>query len=202
VQATIGLPKHVRESPFSRLVSARRSKRLFDSRSIDMDTLSYLLWAVQGITGEKNSVKLRSVASAGNRHCLNTYITPNRVEGLRQGLYLYDPEANSLGLVKAGDHTSELLEACLKQKMTAECSVNFIWTAVCPKMTDRYGLRGYRYMFLDAGHVGAHLQLACEDVGLGSCNIAAYMDDLLEDYLGIKTELEIPVYMASVGWPI
>lgn len=199
--STVNLPVHGRDSELARLITKRRSKRLFEDRAINLETLSYLLWSVQGITGERGAMKMRAVASAGNRHCFNTYIVVNRVEGLKQGLYLYDPEANTLGLIRSGDISAELLAASFNQKMTADCSICFIWTAVTPKMTSVYGLRGYRYMFLDAGHVGGQLQLACEDVGLGSCNVAAYMDDLVTEFLGITSELEFPIYMAPVGWP-
>ncbi len=201
VLSKITLPEHKQDSELAKLIAKRRSKRLFDDRAITMQTLSYLLWSVQGVTGERGAMKMRAVASAGNRHCFNTYIVANKVDGLKQGLYLYNPEANSLGLIRSGDLSTEILAASFNQKMTADCSVCFIWTAVTPRMTSTYGLRGYRYMFLDAGHVGGQLQLACEDVGLGSCNVAAYMDDLVTEFLGITSELEFPIYMAPVGWP-
>lgn len=198
--SNLSLPDHQQKSPLENLVANRRSKRQFDSIAITKEQLSYLLWATQGITQTRGTANLRAVASAGNCHCFNTYIVPNMVEGLSKGLYLFDPVKNSLGLIKSVNLSDELVKACLNQKMTAECAVCFIWTAVTPRMTGRYGLRGYRYMFIDAGHVGAHLQLACEDLGLGSCNIAAYMDDGLAQFLGLESENEIPVYVGVVGW--
>jgi SagB-type dehydrogenase family enzyme len=194
------LPIHNHHSHLENIINNRRSKRQYDNKPITLNQLSYLLWSTQGITATKGNSNLRAVASAGNCHCFNTYIIPNMVEGLDKGLYLFNSVSNSLGLVKSGDLSTELTSACLNQKMTSECAVCFVWTAVTPKMTNRYGLRGYRYMFIDAGHVGAHLQLACEDVGLGSCNIAAYMDDMIAELLGLETDKELPVYIGVAGW--
>lgn len=198
--SSISVPAHNQQTPLESLIRSRRSKRQFEGRPITFDQLSYLLWATQGITATKGTANLRAVASAGNCHCFNTYVIPNMVDGLGKGLYLYNSLENTLGLIRAGDISGELALACLNQKMTAECAVCFIWTAVTPKMTNRYGLRGYRYMFIDAGHVGAHLQLACEDIGLGSCNIAAYMDDMVSEFLGLKSENELPIYIGVAGW--
>lgn len=200
ISSSIPLPAFSQNSPFEKLVSERRSKRQFDQKPITLGELSYLLWATQGVTATRGTARLRSVASAGNCHCFNTYVIPNTVDGLGKGLYLFNALENSLGQVKSDDVSNELTVACLNQKMVGECAVCFVWTAITPKMTNRYGLRGYRYIFIDAGHVGAHLQLACEDLGLGSCNIAAYMDDGVADVLGLESEYELPVYIGVAGW--
>jgi SagB-type dehydrogenase family enzyme len=200
ILGTTNLPAHTTDTGLSRLIAKRRSKRLFLDKPISIEQLSYLLWATQGITGQKGEAKLRAVASAGNRHCFNTYVITNRIEGLKKGIHLYDPDNNSLGLVKDGDFSKEMLEFYFDQKMIVDCSAVFIWTAVTAKMTMRYALRGYRYMFIDAGHVGAHFQLACEDVGLGSCNMAAFYDWELAKTLNINPELELPIYIAVAGW--
>jgi len=184
-----------------KLIKQRRTVRLFDSKAIKFDQLSRLLWSVQGITKSDGNVQYRAVASAGNRHPLNTYVLANRVEDLKSGLYLYNPINESLGLTRKGNLGDELAEACLGQKSCQMCSVAFIWTAVTARTTARYQARGYRYIFLDAGHIGAQLQLACVDMGLGSCNIAAYLDDAVTQLIGIKSDFELPIYVAVVGWP-
>jgi SagB-type dehydrogenase family enzyme len=63
----------------------------------------------------------------------------------------------------------------------------------------RYGERGYRYLFLDAGHVCQNLYLAAEAVGAGACAIGAFDDDALNAELGIDGESLFAVYAASLG---
>ena len=184
-----------------KIISQRRTVRLFEDKPISLECLSKLIWGVQGVTATKGANSLRSVASAGNRHPLNTYVVANNVEGIAKGLYFYDRINDRIGLLRNDSFENELNEASLGQSMVNECCVTFIWTAVSARTTERYQARGYRYIFLDAGHIGAQIQLLCCDMGLGSCNIAAYLDDSLAKFLNLKSEFEFPVYMTVVGWP-
>ncbi|MEZ4812407.1 MAG: SagB/ThcOx family dehydrogenase [Caldisericia bacterium] len=136
---------------------------------MNTEQLSKILYLTQGITGEVGVAKLRSVASAGNRHPFNNYIMVNNVSGLEKGLYFYDHLNEKLVPLKLADLTKEFQDACLGQKMIANCQISFIQTAVTARTTSRYHERGYRYIFLDAGHIGAQVQLICENIGLGSC---------------------------------
>jgi nitroreductase len=52
---------------------------------------------------------------------------------------------------------------------------------------------------LDAGHVCQNLYLACEAVGVGTCAIAAYRQDLMDELLGVDGDEEFTVYLAPVG---
>ena len=80
---------------------------------------------------------------------------------------------------------------------SAACS--FLWTAVFERTLRKYGDRGLRYVYLDAGHVGHALQLAAAALGLGSCCIGALFDDEVNRLLGIDGVHESIVYAASVG---
>ncbi|MFW6299092.1 MAG: nitroreductase family protein, partial [Bacillota bacterium] len=59
--------------------------------------------------------------------------------------------------------------------------------------------RGYRYIFLDAGHVAQNLYLVAEQIGCGVCAIAAYDDDRLNTLLGLDGEAQFVAYVASLG---
>jgi SagB-type dehydrogenase family enzyme len=65
-------------------------------------------------------------------------------------------------------------------------------------MTWRYQERGYRYLFLDAGHVCQNLYLAAQEINCGVCAIAAFDDDKLNELLNIGNE-QTAIYMAAVG---
>jgi SagB-type dehydrogenase family enzyme len=66
-------------------------------------------------------------------------------------------------------------------------------------MTWRYPERGYRYLLLDAGHVGQNLYLAAEAIDCGVCAIAAYDDDLVNTELGLDGDDQFAIYIGSVG---
>jgi SagB-type dehydrogenase family enzyme len=66
-------------------------------------------------------------------------------------------------------------------------------------MTWRYGERGYRDLHLDAGHACQNLYLASEAVGCGTCAIAAFDDDRMNELLAINGTDQFLIYLATVG---
>ncbi len=184
-----------------KLIEGRRSVRDFETTAISINDLTKMLWGIQGVTAIKGAYMLRTVASAGNKHPINTYIAANNVSGLKKGIYLYDRLNTCLLPIRTDSFEKEFVTACLDQSMVVESAVTFVWTAVTARTTEKYQARGYRYIFLDAGHIGAQLQLICHEMGLGSCNIAAFFDDAITGFLRLKSEYEVPVYIATVGLP-
>ena len=65
--------------------------------------------------------------------------------------------------------------------------------------TWRYGEKGYRYIFLDAGHVGQNLYLSAEGIDCGACVIGACDDDAVNELLGIDGKEQFAIYLAVVG---
>jgi SagB-type dehydrogenase family enzyme len=63
----------------------------------------------------------------------------------------------------------------------------------------KYGERGFRYLFLDAGHICQNLLVAAEALDCGGCPIAAFYDQEANRLLGISEKNETLVYAASIG---
>jgi nitroreductase len=64
----------------------------------------------------------------------------------------------------------------------------------------RFGDRSYRYLHLDAGHLGQRLNLAAVRLGLGASGIAGFFDDRVNEVLGIPVE-EAILYLTTLGQP-
>ncbi len=183
-------------------IEERVSLRRYAETSLSMTELSYLLWLTQGIKQvlPKNNITMRTVPSAGARHPFETYLSVNRVDGLPAGLYHFVAASHQLEQVRVGEAVNqELTEAAFKQQQVAASTVTFVWVAQPYRTSWRYGSRGYRYLFLDAGHVCQNLHLAAESIGCGLCAIAAYDDDLTNQLLGVDGESQFAIYMASLG---
>ena len=63
----------------------------------------------------------------------------------------------------------------------------------------RYGLAAHKVIALDAGHVCQNLYLACEAVGAGTCAVAAYHQQLMDQLVRVDGEEECVVYLAPAG---
>ncbi len=183
------------------LIDSRTSIRNYADTPISLRELSYLLWCTQGVKEVLGTqATLRTVPSAGARHAIETYLLVNRVQELPQGLYRYQALEHQLQELTLFQGIAEQVqEACLKQRHVMGSAVTFIWSAMVYRMTWRYGERGYRYLFLDAGHVCQNLYLAAESLGYGVCAIAAFDDDRLNELLHLDGKDEFVLYLATCG---
>lgn len=192
------------EISLHKAIEQRRSVRKYSDAPLSMDDLSFILWSSAWArdfrSNERMEITLRNVPSAGARHPLETYLDIRRVEGIKPGLYYYHPIKHCLVLVDSSTaKATQIYEACMRQEMVNTAAVNVILTAVPYRCAWRYGQRGYRYLYLDAGHVGQNLHLAAEAVGAGACMIGAYLDEAMNETLGLDGMDEFVIYIASIG---
>jgi SagB-type dehydrogenase family enzyme len=94
-----------------------------------------------------------------------------------------------------------MLEATFGQPFAGSSAVVFLWTALPYRMEWRYGLAAHKVILLDAGHVCQNLYLACEALSLGTCAIAAYDQERMDQLLRVDGKDEFTVYLAAVGKP-
>jgi SagB-type dehydrogenase family enzyme len=181
------------------VLSQRRSQRDFRASALALAELSQLVFATQGVTAKAGEYVLRAAPSAGALYPIETYIAVNRVEGLDLGLYHFNIVKYSLELIKQGDVSPGLSTAALGQTMVMESAAVFIWTAVIARSKWKYRERAYRYIYMDAGHIGENLYLASVALDLGCCTIGAFFDEEVNDLIGIDGITETAIYMGAVG---
>jgi len=182
-------------------IKARRSLREYSGAPLSLVELSYLLWSTQGVSRViPDHATFRTVPSAGARHALETVVVANRVDGLEPGTYQYLAlEHRLMSLDLSPELADRMADACLGQKMVRDSAATFVWVADRNRMAWRYGERGVRYLFLDAGHVCQNLYLAAESIGAGACAIGAFEDRPVNELLGLDGVERFVVYLASVG---
>jgi SagB-type dehydrogenase family enzyme len=199
---SIRLPDPGKEAPdLKAIIDSRTSVRNYTESPISLQDLSYLLWCTQGVKQVVGAqATLRTVPSAGARHAIETYLLANRVQDLPAGLYRYRSLEHQMQEFTLYEGIADMLqEACLKQRHVTGSAVTFIWAATVYRMTWRYGERGYRYLFLDAGHVCQNLYLAAESIGCGVCAIAAFDDDRMNELLHLDGKEAFVLYLATCG---
>ena len=192
---------NVRPVMLDQAIRDRVSRRRFSQSPVQLDELAFLLWETQGIRKQLDEgTALRTVPSAGARHALETYLCVLNVQGVEPGVYRYLPVEHQLLAVSAEpDLATRLTKGTLGQAFAGRAAVTFVWTAIPHRMEWRYGLASHKVIALDAGHVCQNLYLACEAVGAGTCAIAAYDQDAMDQLIGVDGQDEFTVYVAPVG---
>ena len=186
---------------FEDILQRRRSIRRFTRQPMDLGQLAYLLWASTGVQRIEAGHELRTTPSAGALYPIETYLVVNNVDGLARGVYHYSIRHHLLEEIRVGDCGQGIAAAALGQGMCAEAAVVFVWTAIFRRSKWKYDQRAYRYVYLDAGHIGHALALSAVALGLGCCQVAALFDDEVNDVLGVDGDEESVVYMSVVGHP-
>jgi SagB-type dehydrogenase family enzyme len=181
-------------------IKNRNSRRKYKNEPLFLEELSFLLWATQGAKFAAGSNVFRNVPSAGCRHALETYLAIFNVDELEKGIYRYLPLTHQLLMEFPEENLKQkIIKGTFNQNFAGEGALTFIWTAVPYRMEWRYGLAAHKVIALDAGHVGQNLYLSCEVIDAGTCAIAAYDQEYMDDLLRIDGKEEFTIYIAPVG---
>lgn len=174
-------------------IAQRRSIRAFGSESLTLEEIGQLLWAAQGVTGDRPAK--RAAPSAGGCHPLVIYVCRS------DGVWRYHPQGHYLTRHREHDTRQQLPQAALGQTFVAQAPSVFVFSAVFKRTTDRYQKRGrVRYVPMDAGHAAENLLLQAVALGLGGVPVGAFDDGAVRERLALPADEE-PLYLIPVGHP-
>ena len=182
----------------------RRSQRNFQDKAISADQLSQILWSAYGITlprSDHPSLRggLRTAPSAGALYPLEIYAVIGDVEEIEPGVYRYVSGEHKIVRIIDKDIRNELSDAALRQRMVREAPASVFFSAVFNRTTDRYGERGRSYVYMELGHSAQNVYLQAEALGLGTCAIGAFTDNVVSQVLKLPANEE-PLYIMPIGY--
>lgn len=129
---------------------------------------------------------------------IQTFVAVSGVVGLEEGCYYYAPQAQELRQIRFKNFRPELHYLGLGQDLGRDAAAVVFHTADLETAVSRYGDRVYRYLHMDAGHLGQRLNLAAIHLGLGASGIGGFFDDQVNEVLGIPLD-EAVLYMTALG---
>lgn len=186
-------------------IKDRRSTRFYSEESLQLEELSYLLWATQGITGTtKTGLTLRTVPCSGATHTFETYLFIMRVEGILQGIYRYLPVEHKLLFMFELDQIDQKIDAITLEQpfvpnFTKKAAAMFAWSTTPYRSEWKYDISAHKKILIDIGHVSQNLYLASESIHAGACAIGIYDQKLIDEVLGLDGDEEFVVFLGAVG---
>ena len=197
VGSVLPVPSLKGEASLEEALSQRRSVQEYSQDPVSLRDVSQLLWAAQGVMGMSG---LRTAPSAGALYPLEVLLVAGNVEGLAPGVYRYVPAAHELRMIRRGDMRNEIAIAGLNQSALREAPATIAITGVCSRTTGKYGERGIRYVWMEAGHASQNIYLQAEALRLGTVAIGAFSDDQIRQVLYLA-DGEDPLSLMPVGHP-
>lgn len=189
-------------APLGAVLEARRSVRAFAPRPLELALVGRLLHASYGLrrpaalVGEQ--APERSSPSAGGLYPLELYLATRAVTDLADGIYHYDPRAHALELRCAGSAHEQLAAMTIGQEQLGQANLVVVVSALFERTLWKYGQRGYRYVWLDAGHLGQNLYLTATALGLGVVAVGGFYDDEVGRLLALPPD-EAAIYLFAIG---
>jgi SagB-type dehydrogenase family enzyme len=201
VEAMIKLPKPKRSGgyPLELLLWRRRSRRDYLDKPLTIEQISHLCWAAYG----KLDDKVRTYLSPEQIYSLKLYVVIGKdgVEGIDEGVYLYEPDEHALILINKGDKKGELTVASLNQKWVSDARINFVITTKLSSYPRELRDKSLLLACIDVGAIGENIYLQAEAFDLACVVIGAFYDDIVRSIVSLDSE-ELPLYVIPVGWRI
>ncbi|MBE0592087.1 MAG: SagB/ThcOx family dehydrogenase [Gemmatimonadales bacterium] len=174
--------------PLMQALTLRQSTRSFATRPLDLQELSNLLWAADGINRPESGG--RTAPSARGWHEIDIYVA------LPEALYRYDPPTHALRPAVAGD----LRPLTGVQTFVAGAPLNLVYVADRSRQGNASEEDKERYNFANAGLIAQNVYLYCASQGLVTVVRALIDRPALAEAMALRPEQHI-ILAQTVGYP-
>jgi SagB-type dehydrogenase family enzyme len=198
-------PPDVPDLTLAEALRDRRSERGFGTGEVTFRQLSAVLDAGYGVTRSADPddpQPLRAVPSGGALYPLEVYAVLARVQEAEPGLYHFDPLRRVLEVLSQGElPLATLKEASIYPEIVGGCAGTLLVTGVFWRSRFKYGLRGYRFVLLEAGHLVQNVLLMCAALELAAVPLGGFYDRAVDELLGADGVNESVLYAVCLGRP-
>jgi SagB-type dehydrogenase family enzyme len=197
-------PRHKGSMSLEAAIKARKTTRELSAKSLSLDQVSQLLWALQGVTqveepSEGKPLHYRTAPSSGRAFPLEVYTL------LPSGFYHFKPFTHELHRL-----TKEDLRAPLSAAAYADFNQEAIQTSpltIVLTVDNKTALKMtplledvIRYVHLEAGHATQNLALQAASLGLGLTMITSFKIGMVYPVLKLPLKHR-PIYLLPIGYP-
>ena len=183
-------------------LTARKSSKHFSQEKISIQQLSDLLYFTAGeydgyIDTEK--LKKRFYPSAGARYPLEVYPVIIKNSDLPNGVYHYYVRNHGIESLWKRSISKKFLATSIGQPVVQEAAFLLVITGVFDRTQIKYLERGYRFILMETGHMSQNAYLAAIALGLGCCSVGGFIDDDVNDLVGIDGITESVLIVLAFG---
>lgn len=198
----IALPETEKQADFFELIRKRTSRRRMDGKPTTLEGLSLLLKYSCGNIKLAQSGKImhRAQPSGGERYPIEMYVIVFQgKDDIKPGIYHYNVKEHALDVLWEKEFAPEEAAKIFTYAWAQQASCAFIMTSVFHRSQMKYGERGYRYVLIEAGHIGQNLYLVSEALGMKCCALGGTWDESIDKLLDIDGIGESVVYTVTVS---
>ena len=168
-------PDRTRGLPVMKALSLRASATEFDTTRINLQDLSDLLWASNGVNRPETGK--RTAPSAINAQDIDVYVS------MKSGIYLYKAKKHLLELIVDGDYRNFIAD---KQENVSKAPLICLLVSDISRFV--FGKDSVKLIWasVDAGIVSQNISLFCASVGFATRPRASMNQQKLREILKLK----------------
>ncbi len=179
------------------VLAARSSEPPVERRPLDLSDLATLLGTAYGVRRRSGHPR-RPVPSGGALYPLELYALPLAVSGLGRAVFHYHPFRHRLEPVKRFEE-SDLAAALVDPSLAEGAALALVVTTVVWRTRFKYGVRGYRFALLEAGHLVQNVLLVAAALGIAAVPLGGWYDRRVDDLVAADGLDEMTIYLVSIG---
>jgi SagB-type dehydrogenase family enzyme len=168
--------------------------------ALDLAGLARLLFFSAGVTRFLGGVLFRAAPSAGALYPTEVYVVCGPLAGLPAGVYHFEPAEFVLRRLRDGDFRARLAGSAAEPAI-AGLPLSFVFTGIPWRTTWKYGQRGWRHLFWDAGAIVANLLVVAAAAGWDARVLLGFVDQEVAGLVGIGEPEEYPLALVAVEAP-
>jgi SagB-type dehydrogenase family enzyme len=209
IKDAVSLPAPLKiRTTFQEAVANRRSIRNFTGDRISLPVLSTILSAALGVTGTIRdegsdvNIAVRAAPSGGGLWPIDLYLLPLQIGNLESKVYRYDTLRHAL-VPQCPLATRSAIVECFPTQgssvKVSDTSVVLFLVARAWRSIVKYGPRGLRFAFHEAGAISEHVNLSVSALGFGSTDLANFYEDELNNALGFDGVNATVIHSIALG---
>ena len=195
---TITLPEpQPARKPLAALLARRASCRHFSNEPVQLAAVSSALG--NAVACRQGPDLSRPYPSAGARWPVETYLLALNVARVQSGVYHYDATGHVLTVLQDELETQMVADCFPGQEINPLPQAMIVFTIVFPRTWIKYGQRGSRFAYQEAGAAAMALDLAAIAAGLSTIWLGGFDDVLLASLIDVNWELELEAATLTLG---
>ncbi len=187
----LGLPRELPESsvPANQVLAGHVPT---PASALDLAGLARLLFFSAGVTRILQGVLFRAAPSAGALYPTEVYVVCGPLGDLPAGVYHFEPAEFALRRLRDGDFRARLATSAAEPAIAC-LPLCLVLTGIPWRTTWKYGQRGWRHLFWDAGAIVANLLAVAAAAGWGARVLLGFVDEEVSGLVGIGEPEEYPL---------
>lgn len=144
----------------------------------------------------------RVAPSGGALYPIEPFVYCRSVQDIDPGLYHFSVSEGHLRRINSSAAMSdEIANAFQQSELARVASAILLMAGFFARSTFKYGERAYRFVLIEAGHIGQNIALVSTGLGLSCVTVGGFFDRALDATLNFDGVWQSVIYSVLIGGP-